>query len=282
MASPDPTGTARIRARYERDMVRRFRHLRALINEAIIKQDVFGLASTVDAAFGEHLGKRAFAGFTRSESKVAEFDLWLKERVAEGILDVVEGEPLPLSAEKGWQNKYIDSAARKGARDAYTEIHGRRPSEGDIQAVMQSPVHVERAGLAYTRNLEALSGITTNMSKQLRGILAQGLIDGDGPRVLARKMSNTIDGVGIKRARTLARTEVIASHADATLTSYEGEGIEGVQNEAEFSTAGDDRVCVRCAALEGTIYLIDEARGVIPVHPNCRCRWLPVIPEDLR
>ena len=276
----DPTGTERIRARYERDMIRRFRRLRTLIRQAIIKDNVFGLR-TGDQAFGERLNPGAFE-FTRSDSKVAEFDIWLRERVDAGILEVKEGVPLKVSAQEGWQNKYIDTARRKGTRDAIIEARGERPSDADVQAVLLAPTHVERAGLAYTRNLEGLKGITAVMSKQIRGVLAEGLAEGEGPRVIARNITDRVNKVGITRARTLARTEVIASHADATLTTFEGEGIEGVRNEAEFQTAGDGRVCVECAALEGNVYLLEEARGIIPVHPNCRCRWLPVIPEDFR
>jgi hypothetical protein len=44
-----------------------------------------------------------------------------------------------------------------------------------------------------------------------------------------------------------------------------------------FETAGDDRVCDECAALEGAVYTLGEIEsGVapqIPIHVNCRCRW---------
>ena len=39
--------------------------------------------------------------------------------------------------------------------------------------------------------------------------------------------------------------------------------------QAEWSTAGDDRVCPECASLEGKVYTLDEIEGLIPVHPNC-------------
>lgn len=42
---------------------------------------------------------------------------------------------------------------------------------------------------------------------------------------------------------------------------------------AEFTTQGDDKVCPECELLAGEEYTVDEARGVIPVHPNCRCTW---------
>lgn len=41
-------------------------------------------------------------------------------------------------------------------------------------------------------------------------------------------------------------------------------------------TAGDDKVCQTCEdiAADGP-YELDEARGLIPAHPNCRCAFIP-------
>jgi SPP1 gp7 family putative phage head morphogenesis protein len=76
----------------------------------------------------------------------------------------------------------------------------------------------------------------------------------------------------------LARTEIISAHAEASLNSYEEAGLEGVNVKAEVLTAGDDRVCEICADLEdGGPYSMDEARGLIPAHPNCRCVLTPII-----
>ena len=75
----------------------------------------------------------------------------------------------------------------------------------------------------------------------------------------------------------LTRTEVINAHAEATLNSYVEAGLEGVTVNAEYTTAGDDKMCPKCVALQGRPYTIDEARGLIPQHPNCRCAWSPVV-----
>lgn len=71
-----------------------------------------------------------------------------------------------------------------------------------------------------------------------------------------------------------------SAYAEGALNSYEEMGIEGVEVEAEFATAGDDVVCPECEELEGKVYSIEEARGVIPVHPNCRCAWIPMVGES--
>jgi hypothetical protein len=53
--------------------------------------------------------------------------------------------------------------------------------------------------------------------------------------------------------------------------------VVGVTVEAEWSTAGDDRVCGECQGLEGIEYTLDQIEGMIPVHPSCRCVALPVV-----
>jgi SPP1 gp7 family putative phage head morphogenesis protein len=97
---------------------------------------------------------------------------------------------------------------------------------------------------------------------------------------MAERIAARVEGIGIARARTLARTEVIGSHAAATLNSFREAGLVGVKVLAEFATAGDAQVCEQCAALEGQIYSMEKAEGLIPVHPNCRCTFIPAV-DDL-
>ena len=266
----DPTGTRNIIRSYESALVGRFRRLRAAIRRSIVDQDAFGLYAPgtrkpVLGAFvsdfrisddnpfhaGDQIdptGRRAFAGFTRADQKATAFLDWLRQQSDAGILEVLPGTPIGASAQAGWQNTYIDSAYRKGMRDASELVDGLPRSPAAVQASFLGPVHAERAGLIYSRNLEALRGITVAQSEAIREVLATGLIDGANPRTIARQIANRVDKIGITRARTLARTEVIATHAEATLTSFEAAGVHNVSNQAEFRTAGDDRVCPLCEA----------------------------------
>ena len=107
--------------------------------------------------------------------------------------------------------------------------------------------------------------------------LADGLSRGQGPKVIARDLQKVLGKNTRTRALVIARTEVIHAHAEGQLDSLELLGVDKVSAQVEFSTAGDDRVCSQCADLEGSTYTIDEARGIIPIHPNCRCAWIPVI-----
>ena len=51
-------------------------------------------------------------------------------------------------------------------------------------------------------------------------------------------------------------------------------------DDVQWVTAGDSNVCTACASLEGTILAIEDVRGheqfQPPIHPNCRCRLLPL------
>jgi SPP1 gp7 family putative phage head morphogenesis protein len=135
------------------------------------------------------------------------------------------------------------------------------------------------------------------MDTLISRILAQGMIDGDGPALIARKLVAAINGTGIgdlamtdaigrfipalRRAELLARTEIIRAHHLATIQEYRNWGLEGIVVKGEWQTAGDDRVCDKCASLQGKIFTLDEIEGMIPLHPLCRCIALPWI-EDIQ
>jgi len=137
------------------------------------------------------------------------------------------------------------------------------------------------------------------MDTQISRVLSQGLIDGDGPRLLARKLVATIDGTGMgelgitdtlgryipakRRAEMIARTEVIRAHHLATIQEYRNWAVEGVRVKAEWKTAGltDARTCDECKELEGHVFSLDEIEKMIPKHPNCRCVALPYLVKGI-
>lgn len=164
-----------------------------------------------------------------------------------------------------------------------------------MAAINGNVFHVDRLGLIYTRVFEDLKGITNAMDAQISRVLAQGLADGDGPRLLARKLVATINGTNMgdlgitdtlgrfipakRRAEMLARTEVIRAHHLASIQEYRNFGVLDIKVMGEWRTAGDDRVCEKCASLEKRIFTLDEIEPMIPLHPNCRCIALPYVEE---
>ena len=282
----DPTGTLTLRGKFESNLVGRFNRLRSLITQSIGQNDALGLKAqrigdsapqsiVMDA---QALPPRIFS-FERPAEKVDRFMSWLQQAQNDGILEVQQGATMSNAARASWMNTYIDTAYSKGVRDAVGKMKkgGASIAETWTNQAFFRPIHADRLGLIYTRAYSDLDGITKTMDQQISRILAQGIGEGRGPAELARQINERVEKIGITRARVLARTEIVSAHAEASLNSYEEAGLENVEVEVEFTTAGDNAVCPECDALAGKVFIIAESRGMIPVHPSCRCAFSPVI-----
>lgn len=296
----DPTHTTALRNVFAADMKRRFRELEKAIRIGVEKRDCFGLKKPVHTLQITPPVERAFA-FTRSQAKITEFTKWLERQVQVGILTVQDLEQVGTGIEAVWTNKYLYDSYKRGIiRARYEMIRAGREvptveDSGGINTVMSLPYHIDRLGLVYTRLFSDLKGITEAMDTAISRILAQGLADGDGPALLARKMVSAINGEGVgelgitdtlgrfipasRRAEILARTEIIRAHHVATIQEYRNFGVLNIHIQGEWRTAGDKRVCSECEKLEGKIFSLDEIEGLIPLHPLCRCIALPYIEE---
>lgn len=263
----DPTRTTSIRQRFEADAVRRFKAVRRAIVDKLVKNDAFGLKTN-----------RGEFEFARTSEKVSAFMAWLQKQEVDQGLTVIRGAAQVGAAESAWMSTYVQTAYTRGLNQAASRMRqaGATVEQRWVEAAFRRPIHADRLGIAYTRTFTELQGITATMDQQISRVLAQGLSNGDGPLAIARAITDRVDKVGITRARMLARTEVINAHAEASLNAYTEAGLEGVEVVAEFLTAVD--ACEECLAVEAKgPYTIDEARGLIPVHPNCRCAWAPLV-----
>lgn len=277
----DPTRTIDLRRRFMAAIRARFMRIRKEVVHLVVTEDAFGLKRR---RFSDKTRLRftfndRFA-FLTDASKVLDFRKWLEERVEAGVLAPVGGVP-----GKTWTAEFLESSYKRGQINAYTQVHSAALAksvdfyQGSKQQFLQDAFNAPetRAKLQalYVRDFTQLKGITDAMSQQLSRVLTDGLAAGQAPVTIAREMVKTIDGITKKRALVLARTEVIHAHAEGQLDSYGQLGVEEVGVMAEIITAGDNRVCPICAALRGTVYTLKEARGIIPVHANCRCSWIP-------
>ena len=297
----DPTRTLTLRNAFVSDMNRRFAALIRVIREAIVDQDCFGLRVQTYAELTPPLPQQF--NFPRTADKVNAFMEWLRRQVDKGILETADFQRIGSAVEPAWTNIYIQDSYKRGVLRAQSELRKAGylvPPTGPfntIEAIMSAPFHIDRVGLAYTRAFSKLEGITAAMDMQISEILAQGLVDGDGAALLARKITSTISGANMgelgltdslgrfiparRRAQTLARTEIVRAHHMANIQEYKNWGVDGVTVIAEFVTAGDDRVCEECAGYHGNRYTLKEAEYLIPVHPNCRCIVIPVDKRDV-
>ena len=261
--SADPTRTSTLRAEYAQRLRGVLAAINAEIRRALVDRDEFALQAARDP------DPLTLPPFTSDDAKIEEFQRWLRDQERRGVLEVIQRD----------ENTYVRSAYARGFKDANANLRaqGVDVPEADLQAAFNRPIHAEQLQTLFTRNFNEWEGVTEAMNQQVSRELTDGLAQGQNPRTIGRNIADRVEKVGKKRATDLARSEVVRSHANATLNRYEELGVKEVAGEAEFSSADDRRVCSICRSLDGNTYLIDDARGIIPQHPRCRCTFVPVI-----
>ncbi len=269
----DPSRTITLRRQFIADFTRRFRELKRRIRQYLVTDNNL-----------EPITVNVFE-YTNSVEKLETFQLWLAQQERELLLEtVVVPGALPIPDNQvPWANTYLDSAYQKGIRQARADLTGAgirgevlSGSEG-LFASFNAPVHASTIEMIYTRNYNELRGITDAMDQQISRVLAQGMTDGLGVQQIARNINNRVDAIGLSRARTLARTEVVHTFNTAALRTYQGvEDLIGEDVYVKWWTARDDRVRPRHRVRHGKIYLKEDAVKLIG-EPNCRCSLLPYV-----
>ena len=270
-ARRDPTRTTKLRQRYVKDMRKRFKTVQRIVRETLVDNDALRLKTNVAAS------QLSFE-FTNDAERVAEFMAWLQEAIDAEILEVTGNAPGAGIPTDGWQKVYVREAYGRGIEAANASMLRQgitMPITPSMGSIFRLPVHQDTIQLLYTRQFEDLRGITRAMSSQISRELADGLATGKNNYQIYRAIAKKFKSIGVVRSEILVRTEIIRVHAESTLNQLEALGATEVTALVEFATAADP--CQICDALSGNVYKIADARGIIPVHPNCRCTWLPVI-----
>jgi SPP1 gp7 family putative phage head morphogenesis protein len=236
----------------------------------------------------------AFAVLSVSEA-TRRFREWLKSRMEDLVI-----EEVGVRDENGsWVDGYVETAYFKGAEQAEQKVPPKYPATGHIpldevlrpgsgtriRSFLRGPVNLDKVRLLKERVYEQMEGITNHSSTALGNILSDGIVKGDSPRKVARDIAKSIDSISRTRALVIARTETIRAHAEGSLDALEQLGVTEVGVDVEFQAtmidedAGifEEKVCPQCQELFGEVFSIEEAHGIIPVHPNCRCAWVPYI-----
>ncbi len=193
--------------------------------------------------------------------------------------------------QKLWE-EFARQGFKKGAGRAFEDVEGKKRTgfgsddwqrrmdfyagtkEQFLRSSFGRPETVEKLQILARRSFDDLSNVTDDMATRIQRTLVDGLSRGMHPREIAKDIDDDLD-IGRSRAETIARTEIIRAHAEGQLHAMEDLGVEEVGVMVEFRTAGDDRVCPHCQTLEGIVLRVEEAHNLIPVHPNCRCAFLP-------
>lgn len=274
-ANGDPTRTTTLRKRWSGKMGKRFRTLKGIIRENVVELDVLGLKDDAPNPL-PNVRRRSYLQensaiqtnqnileasprlnpeiFARDPNKNELFMQWLRDINETTVLDIEEvteeirvgqGPRLP-SEDPRWTDKWVRRSYVRGVERADVQVRKLGvsvPQLSSVQGLVNAPIHASKLETLFSRSFEELRGVTKSMEQQITRELADGVAQGINPREMARNINNRVDKVGLTRARTLARTEVVRAHNEAALTRYEEMGFNEVRGRAEWLTAGDSRVC---------------------------------------
>jgi len=283
----DPSRPATRRRAFTADLLRRFEVLRKELRQLVVVQDAFGLAPTKPFTFNA----KQYAYLTLPEKSKA-FLRTVMHITEKQLLDATQDEL------HKWWSKYSLRAYREGACDAFDFIKKRRwvPKEGDfyrgsnqqfLSSALNRPADLEIVKLLSDRIYSDLKGISDAVSAKLNRTLTDGMVQGKSPTQIAEEISNDIESIGKNRAKILARTEMVRAKAEGQLAALESLNVPGVALKVEWvpsglgtTRKGNLSPCPKCRAMANKVYTLQEAKGLIPHHPNCMCGWTPASIEE--
>jgi len=290
----DPTATGDLRKRYSTEVDIRWRRMTAQTRNAVIEQDALGLTDQPGpfglAALTPDGRLRVFQGwFDQTLDRIVlERDAGYLDRMIEhayrrglsraqklsrnveppAMLDTINHlQQLTLVELQGICEATSQRVVRLGAEAQLTR---KKPSE--LMKLATDAINV----VGVTRSRQMIStmvvkthGVATLDTFEAAGVQQVALVP-EHVRPVTVKVHDAAIFPALRRIGKSLRTLQRIAREEGII----GKAFEGMQ--VEVLTAGDDRVCDECEeiAADGP-YSIDEARSLIPAHPNCRCSFIP-------
>jgi len=117
---------------------------------------------------------------------------------------------------------------------------------------------------------------TTEWASNNQAVMLEGILTGKSAGNIAKGLRDTIPGQEYRSYRYV-RTYVTSTTSVADTLAMEQAGL----SEYEFYATMDDKTCELCGPLDGQRFTLDEemeGENSPPIHYNCRCRKVPIIP----
>lgn len=227
-------------------------------------------------AVSEYIGSEEFAELSRmNQQQINAF--FQNSGVRQRLNEIIEYNAAD-------SEQFIRNFYKTGAALGYSEI-------GALLAY--TPADKEALYFLTQYNFELVRDLNMGLTESIREVIFNAVASGEGYQTTMRNLrelplqpysySYTRDGRLIEvtvsartRAEMIARTETARAKNTGTLQAYANYGVEMV----EIITAGDSLVCDDCMDAEDqNPHTLQEAQSLLPMHPNCRCTYAPVVPD---
>lgn len=139
--------------------------------------------------------------------------------------------------------------------------------------------------ILINHNYNLCRNLTMDLSENLRKIIWKGVTDGLSVDEISEKLLNSLDEklrstkfTAKTRAKMIAVTEANRIQNTARLQCFIDNNIEKVT----IIPIGDGKECKYCLDLiDKCPFYIQDAQDLLPLHPNCRHYWSPVLEDNL-
>lgn len=136
----------------------------------------------------------------------------------------------------------------------------------NMEELMAQVLNAEWSGTSYSKRIwHNTNQLAVELEKQLEMLVAAGKNPDQIKAELKRRFN-----VSYRVADRLIRTESSYIYNAAALESYKRAGVEKVEFLAEADC------CDLCVEHRHKCFSID-ALPLVPVHPNCRCTYVPIV-----
>ncbi len=140
---------------------------------------------------------------------------------------------------------------------------------------LPTPEPVKQALIDNTGSL--ITKVTTELQAKIMAAVREGALSGEAIPGITKRIQE-VARFSFSRAEMIARTEAIRAFASAAKVRYQRAGVERVM----WLAALDERTDEDCENLHGEIFPINSTPVDPPLHPRCRCTWIPITRASTR
>lgn len=191
-------------------------------------------------------------------------EVWQYERAVE--LEKILAKNIELmSAEMTSKTADTLTTVYTTTQESMAQIFGKEfvsPNEFQVKAVLNEVYYGNNYSGRIWKHNAALGG-------RIKSDMERMIVTGQNPQSIAKKLQLDYN-VAYNNAERLIRTEASRIYAQATEDSYKQYGIK----ENEF--LAEPGACKVCSGHDKKTYQVGNG-PTLPVHPRCRCVYLPVI-----
>ena len=168
-------------------------------------------------------------------------------------------------------NPIIDQGlawSRRNSARLITEISGA--TADTIADIVAQAYENGEAIHTIIRNLSMFNqvGLTSKLAQAVENLRAQLEAEGLGAAEIAQKVAAYSRDLLDYRLEMIARTEVAMAAMAGVVQAYGDNGV------TSLLWVADPQCCLDCASQAWQEYSIEEADGLIPLHPNCECTFV--------